>query len=169
MRDSKLHWGGALCQSVSSVLFDSWQPHRLWPVRLLCLWDSPGKNTAVGCHFLLQGIFLTQGLNLQVLHWQIDSLPLSHLGSRGGPGWGRLHLSCSQLFRLYCARNNCHRSMYNLVDLWMNAIPTDEAVKTTDTTERRPYFKVICLSKSEKKKNNNKKPEALWKMIHSIS
>ena len=28
---------------------------------LLCLWDSPGKNTGVGCHTLLQGIFLTQG------------------------------------------------------------------------------------------------------------
>ena len=30
--------------------------------------DSPGKNTGVGCHFLLQGIFLTRGLNLSVLH-----------------------------------------------------------------------------------------------------
>ena len=34
------------------------------PARLLCPWDSPGKNTGVGCHFLLQGIFLTQGSNL---------------------------------------------------------------------------------------------------------
>ena len=30
-------------------------------------WDFPGKNTGVGCHFLLQGIFLTQGLNLGLL------------------------------------------------------------------------------------------------------
>ena len=43
--------------------------------------DSPGKNTEVGCHFLLQGIFPTQGLYLYLLHWQADSLPLSHLGS----------------------------------------------------------------------------------------
>ena len=44
----------------------------------------PGKNTGVGCHFLLQGIFPTQGLNphlLCLLHWQADSLPLSHQGS----------------------------------------------------------------------------------------
>ena len=34
-----------------------------------------------GCHFLLQGIFLTQGLKLHLLHWQVDSLPLSHQGS----------------------------------------------------------------------------------------
>ena len=38
------------------------------PTRLLCPWDSPGKNTGVGCHFLLQEIFLTQGLNLPLLH-----------------------------------------------------------------------------------------------------
>ena len=49
----------------------------------LRLWNSPGKNTEVGCHFLLQGIFLTQELNLPLLcllHWQADSLPLHHLG-----------------------------------------------------------------------------------------
>ena len=54
-----------------------------WTVatRLLCPWDSPGKNTGVGSHSLLQGIFPTQGSNpslLHLLHWQVDSLPLSH-------------------------------------------------------------------------------------------
>ena len=42
-------------------------------------WDSAGKNIEVGCHALLQEIFLTQGLNphlLHLLHWQVDSLPL---------------------------------------------------------------------------------------------
>ena len=46
--------------------------------------DSPGKNTGVGCHFLLQGIFPTQVSNpslLSLLYWQADSLPMSHLGS----------------------------------------------------------------------------------------
>ena len=41
--------------------------------------DSPGKNAGVGCHALLQGIFLTQGSNpclLFLLHWQVGSLPL---------------------------------------------------------------------------------------------
>ena len=37
--------------------------HGLYPSRLLCPWDSPGKNTGVGCHALLQGIFPTQGSN----------------------------------------------------------------------------------------------------------
>ena len=35
-------------------MFDSVQPHRWQPTRLPCPWDSPGKNTGVGCHFLLQ-------------------------------------------------------------------------------------------------------------------
>ena len=47
-------------------------------------WDYPSKNPGVGWHFLLQMIFPTQGSNphlLWLLHWQADSLPLSHLGS----------------------------------------------------------------------------------------
>ena len=49
------------------------------PARLLYPWDSPGNNTGVGCHFLLQGIFLTLGLNPCLLHWSVGSLPLNHL------------------------------------------------------------------------------------------
>ena len=52
----------------------SWAPHP---------WDFPSKNTGVGCHFLLQGLFLIKGLNpclLHLLQWQADSLPLCHLG-----------------------------------------------------------------------------------------
>ena len=37
-----------------SVVFDFLQTHELQPTRLLCPWDFPGKNTGVGCHFLLQ-------------------------------------------------------------------------------------------------------------------
>ena len=43
-----------------------WWPHGLQPAMLLCPWNSPGKNT--GCHFLFQGIFLTQGLNPHLRH-----------------------------------------------------------------------------------------------------
>ena len=46
--------------------------------------DFPGKNTAVGCYFCLQRIFLSQGSNTSLnLHWKADSLPLYHLGSSG--------------------------------------------------------------------------------------
>ena len=52
------------------VVSNSWRPHGLWPARLLCPWDSPGKNAGVGYHFLLQGIFLTQELNPGLLHYR---------------------------------------------------------------------------------------------------
>ena len=55
---------------------------------LLCPWDFPGENTGVVCHFLLQGIFPTQGLNLCLLHWQVDSLQLSYQGSPGLKDYG---------------------------------------------------------------------------------
>ena len=51
-----------------SVVSDSLRPHGLQPTRLLCPWDSLGKNTGVSCLFLLQGIFPTQGSNLALLH-----------------------------------------------------------------------------------------------------
>ena len=43
-----------------SVVSDSLWPHGLQPARLLCPWDTPGKNIEVSCRFLLQGIFPTQ-------------------------------------------------------------------------------------------------------------
>ena len=42
------------CCQVTSVMSNSVRPHGLQPTRLLHPWDSPGKNTGVGCHFLLQ-------------------------------------------------------------------------------------------------------------------
>ena len=44
------------------------------PTRLLPPWDSPGKSTGVGCHFLLQGIFPTQGMNLGPPALRADAL-----------------------------------------------------------------------------------------------
>ena len=64
-----------------SVVSDSLQPYGLYPTMLLCPGDFPGKNTEAGCYVLLQEILPTQELNLHLLHWQADSLPLSHLGS----------------------------------------------------------------------------------------
>ena len=59
------------------------------PTGLLCPWDSPGKNTGVGCHFLLQGIFLTQGLNPGLLHCRQT---LYHLSEQGSHDQHRQHI-----------------------------------------------------------------------------
>ena len=52
----------------SCSVSNSWRPHGLYPARLLCPWDSPGENTGVGCHVLLQGSFRTQGSNPYLSH-----------------------------------------------------------------------------------------------------
>ena len=72
------------CRHVCSAVSNSLPPYGLQPTRFLCPQNFPGKGTGVGCHFLLQGTFLIQGLIpclLYLLHWWLDSLPLSHLGS----------------------------------------------------------------------------------------
>ena len=56
--------------------------HGLQPTRLFCPWNFPSKITGADCHFLLQRIFPTKGLNpylLHLLHWQTDSLPAKPL------------------------------------------------------------------------------------------
>ena len=45
----------------SNQIYTVLQPSRLKPARFLCSWDFPGRNTGVDCHFLPQGIYLTQG------------------------------------------------------------------------------------------------------------
>ena len=67
-----------------SAVSDSLWSHGLYPARLLCPWDFPGKDTGVGCHFLLQEIFLTQESNLHLLcllHCRWTLYLLSHQGS----------------------------------------------------------------------------------------
>ena len=63
------------------VVSDFLGPHGLQPTRILCPWNSPGKNTRVGSHSLLQGIFLTQELNPCLLHCRQILYCLSHQGS----------------------------------------------------------------------------------------
>ena len=70
-------WSYLVSESCLTLL----QPHGLYPASLLCPWNFSGQNTGVGCHFLLQRIFSTQGSNPGLLHWQADPLPLSRQGS----------------------------------------------------------------------------------------
>ena len=76
----------AVIQSLSGVTL---RPHDLQHAGLPCPslspgWGFPGKNTGVGCHALLQGVFPTPGLDPHLfclLHWQAGSSPPAHLGS----------------------------------------------------------------------------------------
>ena len=94
-----------MCVLSHSVMSDPLGPHGLEPARLLCPRYFPGKNTGVGCHALLQGIFPTQGSNprlLCLLQWQADSLPLSHPGS-----------PCDRWQQATKGHRNCQRKAIN--------------------------------------------------------
>ena len=74
-------WCLTLCHRMDCSLIGS-SVHRIFP----------GKDTGVGCHFLLQENFLAHGLNLHFLHWQASSSPMSHQGS--------LYIYVYRLYRL---------------------------------------------------------------------
>ena len=79
-----LHWIFFFLSVSPSVMSGSVWSRGLWPARVLCPWDSPGKDTGVGCHFPLPGNLPTpQGIEPASLASPVlvDSLPLSHLGS----------------------------------------------------------------------------------------
>ena len=81
-------------------------------------WGFPGKNTGVGCHFLLQGIFPSQELNPSPA-LQEDSLPLSHEGSpiylymaiRVGKSFHKVLVSLVQ-FNIKGGNHQMHRNNY---------------------------------------------------------
>ena len=70
-------WLEMVCCAVLNLIWLFETPWRAAP-RLLCPWDFPGKNTGVGCHSLLQGIFLAQGSNLCLLHCRRIFYCVSH-------------------------------------------------------------------------------------------
>ena len=93
-----------MCVRRYSVMSDSLPPCGLQTVRLLWPWNLPGKNTGMSCCFLLQGNLPDPGRNppvsLCLLHWQVGSLPLPHLGSplfSGADGKNDVHLSILSL------------------------------------------------------------------------
>ena len=71
-------------ESGHSVVSYSLRPHGLWPTRLLCPWDFSGKSSGVGCHFLLHGIFLTQGSNPGLPNCRQMLYHVKHQGSLPG-------------------------------------------------------------------------------------
>ena len=81
-----------------SVVSNSLQSHRLQLTRLLCPWNSPGNNTGVGCHALLQAIFCL----LCLLHWQAGSLPLTPPGCPQTRSQQRAHRSGRKKEAIQC-------------------------------------------------------------------
>ena len=97
LTNQKLFVGYVCACQVTSVMSDSLQPHGLQPTRLLCPWDSPGKNTGVGCHALLQGLFLIQRSNLCLLCLLGDIRVLYHYHHQKSPNYRLLKNSMEQI------------------------------------------------------------------------
>ena len=101
------------CAAAPSLRLDSLWPPGLWPASLLCSWDFLGKNTRVGCQFLLQGIILTQGSNsclLRLLHWEAGSLPAEPPGPPYTVVFAGKGTSCMQMggrFKMEGHMNTC--------------------------------------------------------------
>ena len=79
---------------VSNSSVTPWTATRQAPLSM----GFPGKYTGVNCHFLLQGTFLIQDWQTGLLHWQMDSLPLSHQGRHNSTFSSVQSLSCVWLF-----------------------------------------------------------------------
>ena len=86
------------CCYVASVVSDSVQPHRRQPTRLPHPWDSPGKNTGVGCHFLLQCVKVKS--ESEVAQWLHGLQPTRLLHPWDFPG-KRTRVGCHCLLRFY--------------------------------------------------------------------
>ena len=85
------------CRLVAKLRVRLFWPHGLWPARFLCPWDSPGKNTGMGCHFLLQGIFPTQESSPGLLHCRQILYQLSYEGSMKTVGGVKSHLESAPI------------------------------------------------------------------------
>ena len=96
-----------VCMLGRSVVSDSLRPHGLKPARLLCPWDSPGKNTRVDRHFFLQEIFLIQGSKLCHLRLLHCRQILYHLNDKGSPMRTTVKCKCVYVY-------NCNSSRYSL-------------------------------------------------------
>ena len=132
-----------------SVKSDSLQPHRQKPTRLLCPWDFPGKNTGVDCHFLLQMIFTTQGLNPGLPRYRQMLYCLSHQRSFKGEiqriiiiydgiNQGCIRLPC--LFNLYA------ESVSQLSRVRLFATPWTAALQVSlSITNSQSLLKLISI------------------------
>ena len=89
-----------------SVMSDSSRPHRLQPTRLLRPWDSPGKNTGVGCHFLLQcrKVKSLSRVRLCATPWTVDHQAPPSMGFSRQESWNGVPLP-SPWFLTYLTPN----------------------------------------------------------------
>ena len=125
----------------------SLQPQVLLPTRLLCTWGFLGKNTGVSCHFLLWGIFLTQGSDPNHLHWKADSLLLNHQESSKG----RKKLGSTAFWPLFIEKEPKAASIFGAGSLLLLLIWLLSTVKSWHCSERwESWFTEVYIKEQTK-------------------
>ena len=121
------------------ILYQLSHKGSLKPARLLCPWISPGKNTGVGSHSFLQGIFLIQGLNPSLLHCRQILYSLSHQGSLNYL-YSSLKTKPNQTKLPCCSESFQFRLM---------AEPTVNLTTLTETAEDEPALACVARNTSK--------------------
>ena len=119
---------------------DPFRPHGLYPARLLHPWDFTGKNTGVGCCFLLQGISPTQGSNLGILHCKQTLYCLSHWGS---PRDWHFILNIIVSNKIWNSKENLHSTNFYclaILPVFLRTFPIGGFHLTVVQPARRAYF-----------------------------
>ena len=144
--------------------------HGLHPTRLLCPWDFPGNDTAVGCHFLLQGIFPTQGLSPGLLHCRQILYLLSYKGS---PNYFRnryklwnynYHLFADPFQSHYTERNQTQRS--TCVCVWFHLYRI--LANANQSVLKREYWSAVARgwSKGKDELHRRKPTGGDWHILY---
>ena len=105
--------------SVTQVCLNFWDPFGLDPARFPCARNSPGKNTGVGCHALLQGILLSQGSNLSLLHFRQCFYHLSHQEAHRRPLF--THRSGGYKFKIKVSACSFSLKSFSLACTWLSS------------------------------------------------
>ena len=134
-----------------SIVSNSLWPHGLQPARLLCPWKSSGKNIGGVCHFLLQGIFPTQGLNPALPHCRQILYHLSHQGSPLSPNsvlilqtWNVRCLSPSSWFLPQAFNTVCPSPAHPLENSFTPSSALRLLLETHPPPSQRQKYRVCC-------------------------
>jgi len=144
---------------------NSLRPHGLQPTMLLCLWNSPGKNTGVHCHALLKGIFPAQGWNSHLLHlllWQMGSLPPVSPGK--SPNVSYLISSCQRNMDVCFLYYPCYYTFTHLVikfDFFLLLNCIFSSTPTVQGSCSNPYYLIHCCCFVTKSRLTHLQPHEL--------
>ena len=139
-------------------------PHGLEPLRLLHPRDIPGKNSGVGCPFLLQGIFPTQGSNLGLPHCRRTPYRLSHQGSHCKSNILQLKKQFPKKKKKF--PKNKIKKHFLMVGMWNQASLVCLQLHRTSYRESWVWFSSICCNwvkpnyySHHRNLNRNQEPE----------